>query len=113
MRNNPIVNLAQAEGSKKNAETDLDRLNKILEVIKHVPFKPSEQELAFMIEMWGSFTPETRVKEYLNRCELAIETLESYLETVKTWIKKNPNKHYFRCALTKKKQRELGMIPKL
>lgn len=99
-----------------NAKRDLDLMKRLSAVLNHVPVKFTEQDFKFL-QGWcpqqdsaykdGSYITAWRlnVENQITKCEESIEVNQRWIE----YKKLNPH----RCALPKKKQRELGLLPKL
>jgi len=119
------LTLMAVERYLARAREDLDRLNKIQSSLAQVPVKLIDQESNFLNDQWpldeilkgwrkGDPLPEDffyqSCEHWRKKVAEQIKYTQDYISKASNWcdlVKRRGR----RCALPKKKQRELGMLP--
>lgn len=97
------------------AREDTYMMVPLLETLNHVPFKPSEREFRNLMTNFpppGDMLQESYLDFWKVAVDARIKEARKSVEVNEAWIqhrRTNP----VRCALPKKQQRQLGILPKL
>lgn len=104
-----ITTIKEAEKSLSAAKRDLDFLNRMQLMIQ--PDKMHPALFNFYKTQWPEYLyAEERETKWENALKDEIDNVGKYIAKVEAWVKHKMT-HAVRCALPKKKQRELGMLP--
>lgn len=112
-----MLSLRDAATSLKAARVDLNRLYwaraKRDAIMTLEPLHKDMDLLNFYVAIWPQFIKDPACRQrWSDSLDLEIEKIEKYIRQVNAWTEKVVGKPV-RCAMPKKKQRELGLLPPL
>lgn len=112
-----IKTIAQGYINISRARIDLDRCRWAqAERDKHPQvygLQDRQELLKFYLSQWPNLANDKNCRKlWSDQLDCTTESIENYIKTVEDWIKSTMGKPRRSC-LPKKKQRELGLLPKL
>jgi hypothetical protein len=108
--------LNQLEVAKQlnQARIDLPVAESFLKLLSTVPVKFTQEEINWLNERWPVTPAQIQDGSYIqiwkDMVNKQVIYIKQYVSQTEQWMKDRLDKPY-RCALPKKKQRELGMLP--